>query len=115
MANFNSRETYLLARQQWKDEYAALSENIRKTRSEVVAANRAFSATNTTDWAKTYTALIKLLSDLGYLRHAATEKINELVEMKAESARQWKEKDAALNWEEKHAAQGLYTLQRPST
>lgn len=34
-ATFNTRETYLFARQQWKDEYTKLSQDIRTTKADI--------------------------------------------------------------------------------
>ena len=41
--NFTSRETYLIARQEWKDKYKSLSENIREAKEARREAERAFA------------------------------------------------------------------------
>lgn len=41
--NFTSRETYLVARSEWKAKYKSLSENIREVKEALREAERAFA------------------------------------------------------------------------
>jgi hypothetical protein len=73
MTKFNSRETYLEYRANWKAKYANLSQEIRDLKR--IRAKGGDCAAEQ--------------SSLHYLRKDATAMLNELKESKLESGRQW--------------------------
>lgn len=76
---FNSRETYLSARQQWKDEYAALSLNIRTTKARIKQTMKEGAYAG------------NLQYDLLRQKRTANEMLKALEEAKSEAQRQYKE------------------------
>ena len=101
MTNFNSKETYLAARAEWKANYARITKDIRVARA---AYNKAQS-----DAAKVpmynnhgpYWAAQKLIDTTRdarqALRREANNSIAELVEMKEEAARQRAENQVGIH------------------
>lgn len=87
MTTFNSKETYLAYRSNWKAQYKNLSNEIRQTRADIREAqrNREYAG------GMQYAAL--------KLRKQATAMIEELKEAKAEAQRQYlasKEKELVM-------------------
>lgn len=100
MNTFNTKETYLAARAQWKAEYEQLSSDIRAARlvfrdtQREVSKNpydwKAEREVNQRHWAASgvsLTALIKLVA----LRNKATKMLDDLADAKVEANRQWLE------------------------
>lgn len=106
--NFNSKETYLVARAEWKAEYKELSQNIRDARSAFNEAQRVFGKVGSYKWHlgagspenAAYNAAWRAVDDariLRYkLRNEATSMLGDLVEMQNEACRQWEEKHLAV-------------------
>lgn len=86
MANFiftfDSRETYLEYRADWKSRYAEISQNIRDARTAFKEAQRSGS----------YSRICSALSMLTSLRTKATETLVELSEAKVEASHQYQAK-----------------------
>lgn len=101
---FNSRETYLQYRSEWKAKYAALSATIRKERAERRLAQQEFSkhtyifAYGTTlsaevkeeniQYSKTYDVVCSKEDNLIKFRRDARNMLEELKEAKVEAGRQ---------------------------
>jgi len=93
MANFNSKETYLAARAEWKENYARLTQQAREQRIEFNVAMSEFSKeyNKTGKWPRDeYKRLEAARSARAAIRHEANQALAELVEMKEEAARQWR-------------------------
>ena len=97
---FNSKETYLAARQEWTLNYMDLSKAIRVAKGEFVEAQRAASKTSfdssagyTADSNKAYLAAYAKLNDArrsrSDLRTQANEALSDLMSAKEEAHRQW--------------------------
>lgn len=102
MTNFNSKETYLAARAEWKANYARLTLDARKYRAEVNEAQRnedstrsSFYKTNSPESSKAYrdamSATYHARSSRSNTRYEANEALAHLVVMKQEASRQWNE------------------------
>jgi len=98
--DFNSRDTYLAARAQWKADYNQLSADIRVARREFNEAQRALSK-HKYDWKAGYNSetnkpyleaekLVDKARGQRYrLRQQANEALQELSSAKEEARRQW--------------------------
>jgi len=87
MEKFNSRETYLVYRSQWKSTYAQISNSIRLQRKALKGAQRAYSLSAT--YSPTLLTKVKdEFRELTYLKYAATKMLEELAEAKIEAGRQ---------------------------
>ena len=75
--NFNSRETYLAAVDQWKTEYADLSTKIRQKKLELKSSMREQKST----W--------RLHLDLNLFQAQANSLLEERKEGKIEAQKQW--------------------------
>lgn len=99
--NFNSKETYLAARAEWKANYARLTQEARDARAEFREAARAFSKTGSYDWnagykSETNAAYLKAEREMwavhskrAGIRAEANRALHELSQMKAQAAAQW--------------------------
>ena len=76
---FSTRETYLAARQQWKDEYAVLSQNIRTTKAGIKQTMKAGGYAG------------RLQGELLRLKRTANEMLKALEDSKVNAQRQYKE------------------------
>lgn len=83
--NFNSRETYIEFRRQWKAEYRQISKDIRDTKDAMKKAQRdgEYRAAN-------------LQAEREILRKEARQMIEALHEAKAEVQRQYEETNKAI-------------------
>jgi len=92
MTNFNSKETYLAARAEWKANYNRLTEESRKLRQEFKDAASLFGKTSYRDhtayWAN-YRAAEALREQRDALRREANVALADLFAMKEEAAAQW--------------------------
>jgi hypothetical protein len=95
MANFNSKETYLAARAEWKENYARITKEAREQRAEFNAAMSDFGKKYSKNmrWSEVrdeYKRLETARSARAGLRYEATQALADLAEMKEEAARQWR-------------------------
>lgn len=98
---FNSKETYLAARADWKANYARLTVAAREARKEFNDAASAFSKAGPYHWGKSYAApenaayhatfkaMDAARTKRALLRCEANEALADLAAMKEEAARQW--------------------------
>lgn len=105
MTNFNSKETYLAARAEWKANYARLTTQAREARKEFNEAARVFSksgrymyghAHDNTAFLAAEKALYAARSTRNSIRVEANNELADLAEMKIEACRQWKAKMLAV-------------------
>ena len=101
--SFNSRETYLQYRAEWKARYAKATQDVRTSKEEVREASRNFMKNYQTysylvhavgspefkAFYSTWDALSRAESNRASCRNEARELIEELVEAKKESCRQF--------------------------
>lgn len=90
---FNSKETYLAARAEWKANYAHLTEQARKLRAEYNESQSLFAKTpsynnHTAYWAA-YKEVQKIRDERDTLRREANTALADLFNMKQEAAAQW--------------------------
>lgn len=92
--NFNSKETYLAARAEWKADYAKLSQDIRDARRSFNKAASLFGKTPATE-VKEYWEAVRALQTARVTRsnltYEANKMLDELAKAKVEAARQWQE------------------------
>jgi len=105
---FNSKETYLAARADWKANYARLTVEAREARKAFNDAAAAFSKIGSYRWNlgysspenAAYNAAYKVMNDArtnrAVIRREANDALNDLVEMKKEAASQWMAKHLAI-------------------
>jgi hypothetical protein len=101
--SFNSRETYLAARKQWKLDYAELSTKIRQLKVEFKAAHRELSKIQVvypiwenppalrSQWYGARAVANGVGAAINRLSHEATEAIEILQQAKQEAARQYEQ------------------------
>lgn len=92
MTNFNTKETYLAARAEWKANYARLTTEARATRREFIEAASLFNKTSYRDhtayWAN-YRAMEALRGKRDDIRREANTALADLFAMRQEAAAQW--------------------------
>ena len=92
MTNFNTKETYLAARAEWKANYARLSNEARAARKEFTEAASLFGKTSYRDhtayWAN-YHAMEALRGKRDDIRRETNAALAQLISMREEAAAQW--------------------------
>lgn len=95
--NFNSKETYLEQRAQWKAEYLQLIQDIRKAKIDIKEAQRALSKAPPHKYERGYdnkpyyaacSALSSALSSKYELSSTATKMLTDLANARLEAGRQ---------------------------
>jgi hypothetical protein len=95
---FNSRETYLEERAEWKAEYQQLTKDIVKSKHDLKAAASAYSKApaynpkNAEDMAlrrKAWNDLIAAENNKDKLKRIANQMLEQLAKAKIESCKQW--------------------------
>ena len=95
---FNSRETYLEERAEWKAEYQQLTKDIIKSKHDLKAATSSYSKAPTYNpkspedmalrW-KLWAALMAAENNKDKLKCTANQMLEQLAEAKIESCKQW--------------------------
>lgn len=92
MTNFNTKETYLAARAEWKANYARLTNEARMARKEFNDAASLFGKTSYRDhaayWAN-YRAMEALRGKRDDIRRETNDALADLFAMRKEAAAQW--------------------------
>jgi hypothetical protein len=100
MTNFNSKETYLAARAEWKANYARISSDVRAARRAYNEAQQVFSKTSIINNRAGFWAAAKAVNDArdarAALRREASDQMTALFVMKEEAARQWADQQKVL-------------------
>lgn len=92
MNDFNTKETYLAARSEWRVEYIELSAEIRVARQNFNKSQQEFAKSvnkNAIAKSTTWIAVEKARTARGDLRDRANELLSELSAAKKEAYRQW--------------------------